>query len=949
MKRVNEKVKDIVEIRPFKHLNDFAADPSQTLEGYHFTDITADLMAKWIDRIVGVADGKGVALALAGNRGVGKSHFLAVVNAILSQPDLRPKIADGHVATSSGRLSKQAPIIASVRRGSEPNLIDELKRAIAAALLVEASSLSDLPVEMLKHAVAQAGDRAFVLFIDTALGRDSRVARDDGPVLSEIATAAAGMKMFVGLALDDDISGADGPNAAISRSYTIDYLEQEHLYKIVNTYVFTKHSHMLPVLREIYESYREVLPGFRWSEQRFTALYPLHPACVEIAPLIRLFIHDFALLKFASEAGVKIMGRPANSLIGLDEVFDGVESRLRVVPELADVFAAFDRLESEVIAKSPVQIRLPAKLLLKGLLMLSLDGQGASSKELAASMMIYDGAGAIDVTALLDSFAAALPGPIQKDVASSGEVVYRFDVRSTAADSKLDNEVGELIGKFFGGSDVNGADTQKLAEQFAGPLDLADLDDDGYIPANADALRELDVAKSVLPSDSMSGDVVALDAILSRLESEHGLSIPGQRLVLAAFVSQRLLEFVTSDGNRINHRSLDLKVIWEDIVGVARPLDEQFSAERLLVWARLVTGNSGIKSLKTTEDRLLVIDSLTGWLASWHDERVLDQFDALPDDSLNAAIWRTAASVRKSFGKMATSIDQMSATDAGLDKTLQEIAEGFSDSEEEFTKKSGEMRALRDHMSASMIREKALFYVTRAEPTDDSEIEANRTRLIESIVARTSSMAEDLKTLAATYSAKYTAEHAEVMIARTTAARLAEVVSLPKFLSYQDIAATPLVSRSTGARIDGIIREVRFLRCDGNADLEENPRCACGFRLRDYRRISALPVELGRSVDNAVELARNSIEMALESSEISASDREILRSVSSKLETGERLAASETRILQQMFFADSLTDNTVDRLAGNLGEIFAGDGDDWEREVDRLEAFTGAEVLVETK
>ena len=49
MKRLEEKVKDIVEVRSSAILNDFLADPEQTLSGYHFTDITADLMSKWID------------------------------------------------------------------------------------------------------------------------------------------------------------------------------------------------------------------------------------------------------------------------------------------------------------------------------------------------------------------------------------------------------------------------------------------------------------------------------------------------------------------------------------------------------------------------------------------------------------------------------------------------------------------------------------------------------------------------------------------------------------------------------------------------------------------------------------------------------------------------------------------------------------------------------------
>ncbi|MCA1482069.1 hypothetical protein, partial [Bradyrhizobium sp. NBAIM08] len=127
-----------------------------------------------------------------------------------------------------------------------------------------------------------------------------------------------------------------------------------------------------------YEYFREVMPTFRWSEQKFTSLYPLHPAIVDVAPFVRLYVNDFALLSFAAEAGERILGRPANSLIALDEVFDSAENELRKVEDLKEAFEAYDRLNTDVVAKIPVMQRLQAKLILKALLVLSLEGQGTT-------------------------------------------------------------------------------------------------------------------------------------------------------------------------------------------------------------------------------------------------------------------------------------------------------------------------------------------------------------------------------------------------------------------------------------------------------------------------------------------------------------------------------------------------------------------------------------------
>ncbi len=288
MKRLDEKVRDIVEVRSSETVSDFLADAAATLEGYHFTDITADLMAKWVTRISNVRSGGGDAMAMAGFRGVGKSHFLAALGAIISRPDLRANIADSHVLQTAKGLPRRHGAVAFVRRGSSDSLQEELKTAIASTLGTRPGDLSDTIPELLKAASAKGGDLPFVLLIDTASGRATRVSRDDGAVLSEIAETAKKLGVFVGIALDDDIAGADGVNSSIANSFTIDYLDQEHLYKIVNAFVFAKRDQMRPILHDIYEAYRQELPAFRWSEHRFLSLYPLHPAILEIAPFIRL-------------------------------------------------------------------------------------------------------------------------------------------------------------------------------------------------------------------------------------------------------------------------------------------------------------------------------------------------------------------------------------------------------------------------------------------------------------------------------------------------------------------------------------------------------------------------------------------------------------------------------------------------------------------------------------
>lgn len=1038
MKRVSEKVKDIVDVCPFAQVYDLAADAKLTLDAYRFTEITAALMAKWLDSVAEVRPGQGSAMSLAGLRGVGKSHFLAVVAALVSHPELRASITDPHVAASAERLPRRPGKAIFVRRGSGDSLVAELKQSISETLGRDPGELTDSINELLLTAFERGGEAPLILF-DTAAGRDERVARDDGPVLSHIAETARTMGLFVGVALDDDISGADGPNSSIVTNFSIDYLDQEHLYKIVDNHIFTKRTQRLPLLHDIYEEYRATIPGFRWSEQRFTSLYPLHPETLEIAPLIRLYIQDFSLLGFAAETGAKILGRPANSLIGLDELFDNVEQKLRGSDELVDVFAAYDDLEREVIGKGPVKQRLMAKLALKGLFVLSLNGQGATAADIAAAMMIMpaetDDGG---VEAILRSLADAMPDAIETRVVEGSSSRYGFRIgekddlrtalveaakevddaavwsvllrqtaekfsdleinerfgeeptacslewrgsirrgeivwdrpagappahdpidwrlivqqhgdeedhpadddprtfvwqtatptaeeadvlrrshvlhsntdlreRGSAAwsnavhvhsvavekiwerlfieDARIISATGEamfsgeavtaysishmlsvllapafeavypqhphfpvtfgpkqtalLIGGFFGGVDAGGPDAQRAALEFALPLGLAVSSDAGTVPASAEELVSLDMLQSLLAVAAEKGTaVLPLNEVATRLQAPpYGLTRESQQLVLAALVSQRQFDFVTGGGDRINHRSLDLQIIWDDIVGIALPAGQSYSSERLLVWARLVTGNSSLASIERPADRELINDSLTRWLDGWRELDVVAGVDAIGDQSLNTRVWRLATSVRRSLGAMADIIADPARDHRKIDACLQKIAELFSDSEDEFEQRRSELRDLAALVAAEPFAAMRREYLALADVTDDASIEGLRSQLIEAELAGEAGIdSESWDAFQSEYTDYYRRLHEEAN-GHCGSSDAANALSSPAIEVFESVADLPWFPRESEDTVRRAIRALRRPAC--RADVEEAlrsyPACACGFRLDDLR------------------------------------------------------------------------------------------------------------------
>ncbi len=1074
MKRIDEKVKDIVDVRSHASLTDFASDPLLTLTSYHFTDLTADMMAKWMNAASRVVDGGGVGMALAGFRGVGKSHFLAVFGAMLAHPEYRSRVTDQLVSLASQNLARKSYAVATLRRGTRPTLFGELKDAIAPVIGSDPESLSDSLSEILVRASESTGDLPLILLIDTAFERSSRVSRDDGPVLSEIAEIAKTLGIFVGIALDDDVSGADGVNSAISRTLQIDYLDQEHLYRIVDQHIFPKNGRMQAVLHDIYDYYRMTVPGFRWSEERFRSLYPLHPSIMEIAPFVRLYVHDFALLSFASEAGSRILGRPANSLIAPDEVFDKAETRLRSVEALQAAFAAFDKINEVVVAKTPVMKRLQAKLILKGLFLFSMNDEGATATEIGASMLIFDEydpiAAVQHVESLLSSFADALPDSIriQKDSNGNRRFAFKLDGkddlksalqtaaekvpdevttkilqkqmeerfadcvfggggegsdadssdcvliwrgglrkgrvvwnggqtgapqtglgpnldwivnvgvgnRSAALDSSdtslpigswrpaplrpdevnalkryhllltdsavrtefqdhlpaslqshanaaemifqrtyLDDatleiegfeynftgearsaqtqsqvfsimleslfegrfplhpyfpqiirmkDVSNLVADLFGGARPNLDEVQNAAHAFAVPLGIVTKPGPVYVAADGDVLKELPLVARIFAQAKQDRlGVYSLESIFNALSiPPYGLVKEACYLLLAALVSCRLIEFVTSNGDRINHRSLDLKLIWDDIIGVATPSSAGYTNERLVMWAALLTEKGSFETLGTAKDRAAVVEALGLWQIQWKERRIADRFDKVSDDLLNTHVWRLARTSIKAFRMVSDAITAVLDNTLAVEDGLQRIADAFSDSEVEFARYNGELAKVEDFIVGAKLCEKIAGWMSLCEHTGNPEIDGLRinvdaaisTRIRDPRAMSNVDLDNIWETFKKAYSTYFLDRHDALLATPVLREKLNDLMKTDLWWEFENLSG--ITGFDPGYRLAAarIVQRIKQFDCRHNTRdiLKISPSCGCTFTLGEAANIENLPQELWKNVNEGL-------------------------------------------------------------------------------------------------
>lgn len=1071
MRRIQEKVKDVVEVRPYENLHDYLSDPVQTLSAYHFTDATSEMMAKWLSKVADVQIENGAAIALAGYRGVGKSHFLATLGAIASNPELRSKVTDQHVLAGAQQLKRRRHPVIYVRRGTHETLLDELKAALAKELEIDKSNLENSLPDLLRTAAGKSPDLPFLIIIDTAGERIARVSRDDGPILGEMAKIAKNLNIFVAVALDDDISGADGVNAAIAQNYAIDFLDQEHLYRIVDTHIFPKHRQMQSVLHDIYSNFREVMPYFRWSEQRFSSLYPLHPIILENASFVRLYVPGFALLGFASEAGAKILGRPANSLIGLDEVFDMVENSLRKVEALTEAFQTYDHINIHVVTHIPVMQRLQAKLILKSLMLLSLDGDGTTAGEISAAMLIYDEneprRAIKTVEDLLEAFASVLPeaitctkeegrdtrysfkisgkdnlnialtaaaksvspaiipkilrrfarekfidwtlsasdeietqneawtdsyavwrggvrrgrlfwnlenrpiesasgnieyldweviinssqnnddnggeiprvywkhAPLRKDEAETILRYYVLQTNTALAEEFADQitaakhthavavekiwsrmfieeakfviegfdynfteearvsqnlsevfsimleplfetyypnhpyftrtlgmaEVSSLVNDLFSGARTNISEVQQLAAVFALPLGLVAPHGTAYILEKEENIINLPLAQEVLALVEKTGkETVSLKTVYRKLkQSPFGLVREAQHLILTALVAQRQIEFVTSKGDRINRRSLDLKIIWDDIEGIARPESVIYSNKKLSDWARILTGVDTLPTIETPENCEEVTNSLQIWLSDWRSARILERFAELPDEILNTKVWRLAAHAEKTFGTVASTIETFSGESISLEEALHRIADSFSDSEKEFFSRTKDLVLLEDFINGLGKREKIWSYLAVCETTQDEKTEYFRENLLglinESYSNPNETTNREMENLWQTFHARFTehfaVKHDLVMKSHDLQEKFDEILKSDEWWEFENLSRFSIFPQHHWKQAQDIIRRLKNLNCqfDVREMLKTHPFCACSFNLGKIREWEKLPQDLVETIN----------------------------------------------------------------------------------------------------
>ena len=404
-------------------------------------------------------------------------------------------------------------------------------------------------------------------------------------------------------------------------------------------------------------------------------------------------------------------------------------------------------------------------------------------------------------------------------------------------------EVSTLINDFFSGARQSLAEVQQLAKTFALPLGLVANHGNTVALETEEKLVKLPLAEEILSLVKTNGETpVSLKTIYEQLkQSPNGLVREAQHLILTALVAHRQIEFVTSKGDRINRRSLDLTIIWDDIEGIAKPSSVLYGNNRLTAWARILTGSDVFQSIDLPEDNKAVRDTLENWLADWKSARVLERFNELPSEILNTKIWRLWIRAKKTFGTVAETISTILDNSISLEEGLYRIADAFSDSEKEFFVCTKDLVVLEDFINGVEIREKVWAYLAVCETTQDEKTEYFRAKLSDIVEESYTNPNEILnremenlwQTFRPRFAEHFALQHDLIMKSHHLQAQFDEILQSDEWWEFENLSRLTVFQQVHRQEVQKIRRQFRELDCrfDVREMLKTHPFCACSFNL----------------------------------------------------------------------------------------------------------------------
>ncbi len=382
---------------PFPGLS--ATDPNQIREAYVLTQEAGEICARILNRLASCPNPQPGALLFTGNRGVGKTHLLQYLAALMRDPnssawaDLQPYLRNGDRPKAPlSSLFIQVPedpeirlerflsenfgeILTSLRSGVPDGFASRLKQAM---IHLSEHGLGFIVLEDLSGRIDRTRD-------PQQLQRDIRLYRRLAETLSKQGI------LVILVAEDRHLTPDDGRLLSGLRSCCdFLWLSRNNIAQIIDRTVVLKTDEQKARIRDILARLRQKLSTFGPSAETFVELYPVHPHLFNALFQLRALVPQFSPLNFIQTAIASSLDQPAERLVSLDCLFD------YILPELKQnnlpMLTYYDEFRSGIIPRMKNdRVRQKAEALLKAIALSTIcENLPSSVQSLANSLLLYD-------------------------------------------------------------------------------------------------------------------------------------------------------------------------------------------------------------------------------------------------------------------------------------------------------------------------------------------------------------------------------------------------------------------------------------------------------------------------------------------------------------------------------------------------------------------------------
>ncbi|MFH1727835.1 MAG: DUF6079 family protein [Pseudomonadota bacterium] len=346
---MGKTIKDVIDLAPVKlviELSDTEKIPEDLTSSFVFTEEINNnlhLILKKINK----AEGCGV--FLKGNYGSGKSHFLSYLYLLLkNQQKFNHTILKKYstIQQEIYNIKKISLVNYPAKMNLEKIVLENF------AYQGEVENRDDIYSLLIKEPTIILIDELSEFLKSKA---SSASFNEDIRFLQFLGEYSFSKKLWVIASLQESIEEtgylSSGMFNRIKDRYPLRIsLSTSHIEDIIDKRIVIKKSGSENVIRAVYNELMDYYPNFKFEYSEFKKTYPLHPFTVGfLSGLTPVFSQHRGIIHFVTEQANKIMGKPADTLITPEAIFDHFEDRIREIPEYSS-FAriAYDYYKSHI-------------------------------------------------------------------------------------------------------------------------------------------------------------------------------------------------------------------------------------------------------------------------------------------------------------------------------------------------------------------------------------------------------------------------------------------------------------------------------------------------------------------------------------------------------------------------------------------------------------------------